>query len=103
MPLADPTSEYTAAQARRRRQPWRRRQQPCALLCRAPPWRGCRRLQLHFAHSMTKMDDTHKNEQNSDYYAAVYRSSRRRPLQLRRGSEGGGGAALLFSSSSTLK
>ena len=24
-------------------------------------------LQLHFAHSMTKMDDTHKNEQNSDY------------------------------------
>jgi hypothetical protein len=27
-------------------------------------------LQLHFAHSMTKMDDTHKNEQNSDYYAA---------------------------------
>ena len=60
-------------------------------------------LQLHFAHSMTKMDDTHKNEQNSDYYAAVYRSSRRRPIQLRRGAERGGGAAWLFSSSSTLK
>ena len=77
-----------------------------AALCTAVPGTTVARLplqQLHFAHSMTKMDDTHKNEQNSDYYAAVYRSSRRRPLQLRRGSEGGGGAALLFSSSSTLK
>ena len=77
-----------------------------AALCTAVPDTTAARLpllQLHFAHSMTKMDDTHKNEQNSDYYAAVYRSSRRRPLQLRRGSEGGGGAALLFSSSSTLK
>lgn len=73
-----------------------------AALCTAVPGTTVARLQLHFAHSMTKMDDTHKNEQNSDYYAAVYRSSRRRPLQLRRGSEGGG-AALLFSSSSTLK
>ena len=74
-----------------------------AALCTAVPGTTVARLQLHFAHSMTKMDDTHKNEQNSDYYAAVYRSSRRRSLQFRCGSEGGGGAALLFSSSSTLK
>ena len=76
-----------------------------AALCTAVPGTTVARLpllQLHFAHSMTKMDDTHKNEQNSDYYAAVYRSSRRRPLELGRGGEGGG-AALLFSSSSTLK
>ena len=73
-----------------------------AALCTAVPGTTVARLQLHFAHSMTKMDDTHKNEQNSDYYAAVYRSSCRRPLELGRGGEGGG-AALLFSSSSTLK
>ena len=73
-----------------------------AALCTAVPGTTVARLQLHFAHSMTKMDDTHKNEQNSDYYAAIYRSSCRRPLELGRGGEGGG-AALLFSSSSTLK
>ena len=44
-----------------------------AALCTAVPGTIVARLpllQLHFAHSMTKMDDTHKNEQNSDYYAA---------------------------------
>ena len=102
MPLADPTSEYTAAQARATAATMAA---AAAALCTAVPGTTVARLallQLHFAHSMTKMDDTHKNEQNSDYYAAVYRSSCRRPLELGRGGEGGG-AALLFSSSSTLK
>jgi hypothetical protein len=70
MPLADPTT--STRQLKRGGGGGARQQQPCALLlCRAPPSpRRAALLQLHFAHSMTKMDDTHKNEQNSDYYAA---------------------------------